>query len=147
MNGGFAKEGVDLEKAAQGNAAEMNRAFDERRHSDGAAGEEIDIALGESIRKNPVAFLKAYASHQPIIRLDSLVGNLGPELADEFKKQETEVKKRIFALKSVREPSLQPAAKACRNLSSACSVDPDAHPSRATTPPTPSRRSAAATAG
>ena len=113
LNGAFAEGSVDLKKVARGNPLEINRAFDERARSDGAAFEEIDIAIGETIRKNPKAFLEAYRAHQPIIRLDSLVGNLGPDFVDEFKKQEIEVKGRISVLKKVKEPSLQPAAKAC----------------------------------
>ena len=113
LNVALAKENVDLRKVSQGNMTELNRAFEEHKHSDGEVAENLEVAIGESIRANPVNFLRAYKSHPKFIALDHLVSNLGPEFADDFKNQGIEVRKRIAALQKVKKPSLKDEANVC----------------------------------
>jgi hypothetical protein len=107
----------DAKKVASGDLTELHRAFIERAKADGAMGEEIDIMIGKSIDRRPQNFLKALQDDQAkthgIVRLDSLVGNLGPEFVDKLKKQQYYLQKRIITLKKVTDPSLKIVRDLC----------------------------------
>jgi hypothetical protein len=105
---------IDLVKVSNGNTIELNNAFERRAKSDGADSEELDVAIGKSISKNPNNFLKVFQSHKPSIkRLDSLLCNLGLEYVDRIKDQEHEFLYRIASFKKVKEKKLKSSAIEC----------------------------------
>ena len=92
----------------------INRAFVKLSQSDGFKAEEIDILIGKTITINPTNFLKAYRKNRATVtRLDALVGNLGPELVDNFPRQAIEIQKRINSLKTVKSQQLKSLATEC----------------------------------
>lgn len=85
-----------------------------RSKLDGAFAENNDIALGRLIRIDPKLFLRELnraGLNQP--RLDSLVGNPGPEYVDRLGAEEYEINRRVKALQSVSEPELAKARDLC----------------------------------
>lgn len=120
----------DEKLVSQGNLTALNQAFEGLAKSDGHAAEELDVAIGKSIARNPINFLKAYQRNETSVsRLDALVGNLGPEYVDDFPRQAVELRKRIKALQSVKSKSLKPLALKCikelkRALSTIDAIDP-----------------------
>lgn len=74
---------------------------------DGASSEDLDISLGKSITRAPQIFLSNLQVHyNSRERLDSLIGNLGPEYVDETAKKLTELRKRLTAIEKVNDPRL-----------------------------------------
>ncbi len=74
---------------------------------DGALSEDLDISLGKSIVRAPQIFLSNLQIHyNNIERLDSLLGNLGPEYVDETEKQLIQLRKRLTAIEKVKDPQL-----------------------------------------
>ncbi|MCM2278328.1 MAG: hypothetical protein NDJ89_09655 [Oligoflexia bacterium] len=94
--------------------AALDTAFRALAQSDGHVAEELGVAIGKSITKNPETFLKAYQKHAgSVIRLDALVGNLGPAFVDDFRGQAVEIRKRIKALQGVKNKELKPWSANC----------------------------------
>jgi hypothetical protein len=82
--------------------------------SDGHVSEELDIVIGKSIKESPAEFLTLLRKYRlKVNRLDALLGNLGPELVDNFKMQADEVRQRIRALESVSDAELKFLAVEC----------------------------------
>ncbi|MBI3017459.1 MAG: hypothetical protein HYY62_05655 [Deltaproteobacteria bacterium] len=105
---------LDENKVSAGNLDHLNLAFKELAKSDGYVAEQWDVVIGKSIVNNPTNFLEAYKQNKSsVTRLDALVGNLGVEFIDNFKKQAAEIHKRIKALKSVKNRNLKSYAIEC----------------------------------
>ena len=89
-------------------------AFRLRSQADGHLGETIDIVLGRLIRVNPNLFLTALRDQaHPIVRLDSLVGNFGPEYIDNDTAQRYEAERRRAALLTVANHNLVTTRDEC----------------------------------
>jgi hypothetical protein len=96
-----------LESSARaGNREAIRALFSLHARSDGAVAEYIDIVLGGTIRMHPQVFLEELHLAGRKIRLDSLLGNTGPDLVDRFQEQAVELKKRKAALLTVHKGSL-----------------------------------------
>jgi hypothetical protein len=103
-----------LKNAEAGKLKALDQAFVLRAKSDGAAAEDIDIAIGKSILHNPKNFLIAlWENRSGVQRLDALLGNLGPDYVDDFKKQKIELEKRLAAIHSVRDPAVKKVRAEC----------------------------------
>jgi hypothetical protein len=98
--------------AGEPNAVRL--AFRIRSKLDGALAEGLDISLGRLIRIDAKMFLReltrAGVEQQ---RLDSLVGNLGPEFVDRTEAQALERTQRIKALRGVKDSHLKEARERC----------------------------------
>jgi hypothetical protein len=89
-------------------------AFSLKTIADGGLAEELDVVLGQLIRIDPTLFLRQLSqSRSGIIRLDSLVGNLGEIYVDNSKAQMLEVSRRIEALQQVSDPQLVTTRDKC----------------------------------
>lgn len=103
-----------LKKAEAGNLNALNQAFISATETDGGDAEDIDIAIGNGIRRNPKNFLAALKKNRSKVpRLDSALGNLGPEFVDDFKKQRVELEKRLAAIQSVKDATLKAVRAEC----------------------------------
>lgn len=96
--------------AKTGDRAAIRKLFTLYPYSDGAVSEDIDVALGQTIRKHPQIFLEELnrsgrANCERCI--PSLVGNTGEELVDRLQAQVNELDKRKKALRSVHQKSLE----------------------------------------
>lgn len=99
--------------ALAGNREAIQSLFNLFTRSDGAVSEYIDIVLGNVIPKHPKVFLEEFKRVNRKIRLDSLVGNTGPDLVDRFEEQFEELKSRKAALYTVRDATLIEVRNAC----------------------------------
>ena len=81
--------------------------------SDGHYSETLDIMLGRLIRIDPVLFLQELVASRRVKRLDSLLGNLGPQFVDRFQAGEYETEERTKALQSVQAPELRRVRDEC----------------------------------
>jgi hypothetical protein len=99
--------------ALAGNREAIRSLFNLYSRSDGAVSEDIDIVLGNTIRKHPKVFLEELKRSKKKSRLDALVGNTGPDLVDRFEEQAVELKRRRDALRTVHEPLLIEVRDAC----------------------------------
>ena len=82
------------------------KAFESLLSSDGNNAEEWDIQIGKLIKTHPTNFLKSLNTYRSKIkRIDSLVGNFGPEIVDKMEAQKTEANLRISALKKAQAKS------------------------------------------
>lgn len=103
-----------LESSALAGKREAIRSlFNLQTRSDGAVSADIDIVLGNTIRKYPQMFLEELKRAEKKDRLDALVGNTGPDLVDRLEEQAVELKSRRAALRAVREASLFEVRDAC----------------------------------
>jgi hypothetical protein len=103
-----------LQKAESGNLKALKSAFLLYSKTDGGDAEDVDIAIGKSIRRNPKNFLKALKQERAKVpALGSTLGNLGPDFADDFKKQSTELVKRLAAIQSVKDKALRAVRSEC----------------------------------
>jgi hypothetical protein len=79
------------------------KAFESLLKSDGHDAEEWDIEIGKRIKTHPTNFLKSLKIYRAKIkRIDSLVGNFGPEFVDKMEAQKKEANLRISALKKAQ---------------------------------------------
>ena len=86
-----------------GTPKSFNKAFESLLKSDGNDAEEWDIEIGKRIKTHPTNFLKSLKIYRTKIkRIDSLVGNLGPEFVDNIDAQKKEANLRISALKKAQ---------------------------------------------
>lgn len=110
-------DGIDdnfLAKVSSGDLTSLNEAFVQRAHADGAQAEDLDIAIGKSITKNPKSFLIALKGHEvDLISLSMLIRSLGEDYVDLPEKAKHEVELRIKAINSVHDKELQEVAKRC----------------------------------
>lgn len=92
-----------LEKEIKmGNSKAVDLAFLMQPIADGAFSSLLDIILGPLISDRPRLFLESLQKHRDlVVRMDSLVGNLGPDYVDDFKGQTKELKRRLEAIRSV----------------------------------------------
>ena len=95
--------------AEAGDRMAIRKLFELAPYSDGAAAEDIDVALGRTIRNHPQLFLEELrrSSSATCDRcFPGLVGNTGDELVDRFDDQAKELTQRRKALASVNKKSL-----------------------------------------
>jgi hypothetical protein len=81
--------------------------------ADGAFAEDLDILLGQIIRIDPALFLQELKGYGRVGRLDALVGSLGDSYVDRIDAQRLEIKKRIQALSSVKDPAVKELRDEC----------------------------------
>lgn len=82
--------------------------------ADGSFAEALDILLGALIRINPRLFLEELSNNRPLVlRLDSLVGNTGPEYVDRSQADRLEMSLRVRALERVKGRSLRKTRDEC----------------------------------
>jgi hypothetical protein len=82
--------------------------------SDAAFTETLDQMLGKLIQINPRMFLEELSSHRNLVgALGGLLGNLGEEFVDNIEAQNSEIKLRIRALKSVKIKMLSSVRDEC----------------------------------
>lgn len=113
---GAAETSDILKKAEEGNLAALNQAFVLLSSFDGANAEDIDISIGKSIIRNPKNFLTALkANRKTVNRIDAVLGNLGPDFVDNFKKQRNELEKRLTAIQTVDSKSLKNIRLECES--------------------------------
>jgi hypothetical protein len=94
--------------------AAVRLAFRLRLQADGHFGEMLDIMLGRLIRIDAPLFLReGKRAEAAIRRLDSLVGNFGPEYVDRPQAQAYEAAQRIAALRKVSDAGLKPVRDKC----------------------------------
>ncbi|PWU12998.1 MAG: hypothetical protein C5B49_15260 [Bdellovibrio sp.] len=106
-----------LKKAEAGHLKALREAFVLHTKTDGWEAEEIDIALGKSIRLNPRNFLTALKENRSKVpSLGSTVGQLGPDFVDDFSKQKIELQKRLSAIQSVKDASLKTVREECETV-------------------------------
>jgi hypothetical protein len=101
---------VLLPPTEAGDRMAIRKLFELYQYSDGAVSEDIDVALGRTIRKHPQLFLEELnrSGRANCERcLPSLVGNTGEELVDRLQAQVKELDKRKNALKAVHQKSLE----------------------------------------
>src|SRR5262245_29073728 len=82
-----ADESLFYRQVEAGDSKALERAFKELAVADASKGEDLSIAIGKTITLHPkrfLVYLKKYRAQ--IVRLDSLVGNLGEEFVDDFTK-------------------------------------------------------------
>jgi hypothetical protein len=103
-----------LEKAVlSGDRAAVQAAFRLRLRADGAVAESVDIVLGSIIESHPRLFLQELQRSGNFVRLDSLLGNLGPKYVDRMKAQSRELGKRAAALRKVSDPAVRETRDRC----------------------------------
>lgn len=89
-------------------------AFRVRAASDGSVAEMLDIMLGRLIRIDAALFLReALRADAASKRLDSLLGNFGPEYVDRTEAHGYEAAQRIEALRRVSDPALKKMRDQC----------------------------------
>lgn len=81
--------------------------------ADGAVAECADIVLGCTICKFPRLFLEELEFSRRVRRIDSLLGNLGPDFVDDYERQRSELMERKAALTSVCSGSLKTVGNLC----------------------------------
>lgn len=110
-----ANETVDIEKHAMaGDLAALNQAFALYASTNAAFTEELDIAIGASILRNPKNFLIALKKNRSKVpNLSGVLGNLGNDFTDDFKRQKIELKKRLTAIHSIKDESLRASREEC----------------------------------
>jgi len=105
------QEVIALQASAEkGNRLAIRKLFELYKRSDGAVSEDIDVALGHTIRRFPRLFLEELqrSGRADCDRcLPSLVGNTGEELVDRFHAQVKELTRRQKALTRVSEKSTE----------------------------------------
>ncbi len=99
--------------ALSGNRENIRALFNLYARSDGSVAEYIHIVLGGIICEHPQMFLEELNRFNKKIRLDSLLGNTGPELVDRFQERAVELKRRKAALLTVHDESLIQVRDAC----------------------------------
>jgi hypothetical protein len=90
------------ELAKRGDLAAINILFKLNLLTDGAYSEQISIVLGSVISNHPQEFLYALENNfSTVVRVDSLLGNLGTEYVDNVEKSVAELERRYGAIKEV----------------------------------------------
>jgi hypothetical protein len=91
----------------------VRKAFALRSRADGAAREYADTVLGSTIKPCPRVFLAELQRSGDFVRLDSLLGNLGPAYVDRLKAQARELGAREASLRKVRDLNLREIRNRC----------------------------------
>jgi hypothetical protein len=103
-----------LKKVEHGNLSALNQAFLLHAKTDAGDAEDIAISIGKSITHHPKNFLTALKKNRTEVpRLDSVLGNLGPEFVDKMKQRKLELEKRLKAIHSVKDSSLKSERDEC----------------------------------
>lgn len=113
--GAGASETADiLKQAKKGDLKALNQAFVLHSKTDGGDAEDIDIAIGKSITRNPKNFLTALKqNHSKVSSLSAVVGNLGPACVDDLENQRAELERRLAAIQTVDDDSLKKVRAEC----------------------------------
>lgn len=100
------------QRVLQGDPVALYYTLSLLNHADGAFAEELDIALGGSIKKHAKNFLLALKKvHGDGFCSDGLVGNLG--IYDDLPREKKMLKERKAALLAVKDPSVKKARDLC----------------------------------
>lgn len=100
-------------KVRAGNRAAVQAAFRLRVRSDGAVAEYGDWVLGSVIQRHPKLFLEELQHAGDFRRLDSILGNLGPDYVDRIAAQAIVLKARTESLRKVKDPALREIRDRC----------------------------------
>ena len=102
-----------LSLASMGNSYAIELAFQIRPLTDGAAREELDIAIGKTIKSKPYLFLTLLKKYNALEQKDSgsILENYGDEFVDKFDEQIKETDERIRTLGRVKEATLSEVKK------------------------------------
>lgn len=102
---------------SRGDLKSLQEAFRSRSKLDGDEAEELDVALGKSIKRNPVNFLTALkANRKRVVNLEPILGAFGESYVDDFVRQKIELKKRLRAIQSVKKKSLRTEKTDCERV-------------------------------
>lgn len=120
-----------LEGPAQaGSRQAIRELFALRQEADGAVAEDIDIALGSTIRAYPKPFLEELKRSAQTQRLGGLLANAGPKFVDDFVGQLGELRERRSALATVKVRELIDVRTKCLSVLDAEIVRMQPHASR-----------------
>lgn len=104
------KESLDREILSLNSIQSFDLLFKKYSKSDGNDAEEIQILIGNKMKKNPYAFLKSLKKNN---KKNCFLSNLGDEFVDQNLKSKIEIKKRIVLLQGVKIIELKSLKKKC----------------------------------